>query len=138
MYPVGKLRYEEPEVLSFQAIIAIAVSGSILLVILVIVCVLYRVKSRRSDDMMKKMRIQMDMLEARVANECKEGLLHALNIYVCACVCVCVCVCVFIPTSSAALLPPHQSLVGVGMGVRMFLCDDGSKWCSPVCYLWKH
>ena len=91
MYPVGKLRYEEPEVLSFQAIIAIAVSGSILLVILVIVCVLYRVKSRRSDDMMKKMRIQMDMLEARVANECKEGLLHALNIYVCACVCVCVC-----------------------------------------------
>ena len=78
-FPVGQLHYEEQEVLSFPAIIAIAVSGSILLVILVIVCVLYRVKSRRSDDMMKNMRIQMDMLEARVANECKEGLLALVN-----------------------------------------------------------
>ncbi|XP_076447874.1 plexin-A2-like isoform X2 [Babylonia areolata] len=72
-FPVGVLRYEEPEVLSFPAIIAIAVGASVLLIVLVIVCILYRVKSRRNDDMMKKMRIQMDMLEARVANECKEA-----------------------------------------------------------------
>ncbi|KAK7493969.1 hypothetical protein BaRGS_00014851 [Batillaria attramentaria] len=72
-YPIGFLRYEEPEVLSMAAIIAIAVGGGVLLVVLVIVCILYRVKSQRNDDMMKKMRIQMDMLEARVANECKEA-----------------------------------------------------------------
>ena len=72
-FPVGVLRYEEPEVLSFPAIIAIAVGASVLFIVLIIVVILYRVKSRRNDDMMKKMRIQMDMLEARVANECKEG-----------------------------------------------------------------
>jgi plexin A len=72
-FEVGVLKYEEAEVLSFAAIIAISVGGGVLLLVLVIVCILYRVKSRRSDDMMKKMRIQMDLLEARVANECKEG-----------------------------------------------------------------
>ena len=72
-YALGVLKYEEPEVLSFHAIIAIAAGGGILVFILIIVCILYRVKSRRSDDMMKKLRIQMDMLESRVANECKEG-----------------------------------------------------------------
>jgi plexin A len=72
-FEVGVLKYEEAEVLSLAAIIAISVGGGVLLLVLVIVCILYRVKSRRSDDMMKKMRIQMDLLEARVANECKEG-----------------------------------------------------------------
>ncbi|KAL8574219.1 hypothetical protein ACOMHN_027873 [Nucella lapillus] len=72
-FPVGSLRYEEPEVLSFEAIVAIAVGASMLFIVLIIVCILYRVKSRHNDDLMKKMRIQMDMLEARVANECKEA-----------------------------------------------------------------
>ncbi|XP_076468728.1 plexin-A2-like isoform X2 [Babylonia areolata] len=72
-FPVGALRYEEPEVLSFAAIVAIAVGASMLVIVLIIVCIVYRVKSRRNDDLMKKMRIQMDMLEARVANECKEA-----------------------------------------------------------------
>ncbi|XP_025108035.1 plexin-A4-like isoform X2 [Pomacea canaliculata] len=70
---VGHLLYEEPEVLSQEVIIAIAVGGGLLLFVLIAVCIVYRIKSRRNDDKMKKMRIQMDMLEARVANECKEA-----------------------------------------------------------------
>lgn len=73
---VGHLLYEEPEVLSQEVIIAIAVGGGLLLFVLIAVCIVYRIKSRRNDDKMKKMRIQMDMLEARVANECKEGECH--------------------------------------------------------------
>ncbi|XP_050411553.1 plexin-A4 isoform X3 [Patella vulgata] len=70
---IGELRYEEPDVLSLQAIIGISVGAAILVVAVIAVLIAYLVKSRRSDDMMKKMRIQMDNLESRVANECKEA-----------------------------------------------------------------
>ena len=125
-FAVGQLRYEEPEVLSFPAIIAIAVSGSILLVILVIVCVLYRVKSRRSDDMMKKMRIQMDMLEARVANECKEGVLYPLLFCFCCCCCCLLFMC--FPSSHGKR---HCSQITNGV-------DDNEWWNMYVTFQWNH
>ncbi|ESO84358.1 hypothetical protein LOTGIDRAFT_168803 [Lottia gigantea] len=70
---IGLLQYEEPDGLSLPAIIGISVGAAILVVFVIIFCIAYLVKSQRSDDMMKKMRIQMDSLESRVANECKEA-----------------------------------------------------------------
>ena len=124
-FAVGQLRYEEPEVLSFPAIIAIAVSGSILLVILIIVCVLYRVKSRRSDDMMKKMRIQMDMLEARVANECKEGVLHPLLL------CFCCCCWLLFMCFPCSHCKRHCSQITNGL-------DDNKWWSTYVTFQLNH
>ena len=126
-FAVGQLRYEEPEVLSFPAIIAIAVSGSILLVILVIVCVLYRVKSRRSDDMMKKMRIQMDMLEARVANECKEGVLYPLLF----CFCWCCCCCLLFMCFPSSHCKRYCSQITNGV-------DDNEWWSMDVAFQLNH
>ncbi|XP_041350001.1 plexin-A2-like isoform X2 [Gigantopelta aegis] len=72
-YSIGYLLYEEPETLTLAAIVGIAAGAAVLVLIVIIVIIAYQVKSRRSNDMMKKMRIQMDSLEARVANECKEA-----------------------------------------------------------------
>ena len=78
-FTIGYLQYEEAETLTLAAIVGIAAGAAVLVLIVIIVIIAYQVKSRRSNDMMKKMRIQMDSLEARVANECKEG--EGLGVY---------------------------------------------------------
>ena len=74
-YTVGKLKYESSsmEILSLPTIIGIGAGGGILILIIIVVCIAYRQKSRESDRVMKRMQNQMDVLEARVAKECKEG-----------------------------------------------------------------
>ncbi|XP_048252946.1 plexin-A2-like isoform X3 [Haliotis rufescens] len=72
-FSIGRLKYEEAEMLTLPTIIGIAVGAGVLVLLVIIVIIAYQVKSRRSNDMMKRMRIQMDSLEARVANECKEA-----------------------------------------------------------------
>ena len=73
-FPIGRLKYESGVgILSFPAIIGIAGGGGILLLIIVIIFIAYRKKSRESDRVMKHMQNQMDILEAKVAKECKEG-----------------------------------------------------------------
>ena len=78
-HPIGNLKFESMQILPFPAIIAIGAGGGILVMIIVIVCIAYRQKSRESDRVMKRMQNQMDILEARVAKECKEGMWKKLS-----------------------------------------------------------
>lgn len=59
--------------LSSTAIISIAVAGALLILVIVAVLIAYKRKSRESDLTLKRLQMQMDNLESRVALECKEG-----------------------------------------------------------------
>lgn len=59
--------------LSSTAIIGIAAAGALLLLAIVMVLIAYKRKSRESDLTLKRLQMQMDNLESRVALECKEG-----------------------------------------------------------------
>jgi len=61
----------------FSFTIIAALCGIGIFVLLVIVCVLvaYKRKSHESNQVMKRMQSQMDVLEIRVAKECKEGMM---------------------------------------------------------------
>lgn len=60
--------------LPLPVIIGISVVALGLIFIIVVVCVMYRRKSRQSDQAAKEMQNRMDIMEARVAKECKEGM----------------------------------------------------------------
>lgn len=72
-YHIGFLRYEEPEGTSLHMVIGLAVGGAVLLMIVIIVVIAYRVKSKQSNTMKKQLHDQMDQLELKVAQECKEA-----------------------------------------------------------------
>ena len=76
-FEIGNLHFErpgDPFPLPLPVLVAaIAAGGGILIIIIVIVCIAYRQKSRENERVMKRMQNQMDVLEARVAKECKEG-----------------------------------------------------------------
>lgn len=59
--------------LSSTAIIGIAAAGGLLIFFIVVVLIAYKRKSRESDLTLKRLQMQMDNLESRVALECKEG-----------------------------------------------------------------
>ncbi|KAF6086580.1 plexin A4 [Phyllostomus discolor] len=59
--------------LSLPAIVSIAVAGGLLTVFIVAVLIAYKRKSRESDLTLKRLQMQMDNLESRVALECKEA-----------------------------------------------------------------
>ena len=59
--------------LTLPAIVGIAAGGSLLLIIVIIVLIAYKRKSRDADRTLKRLQLQMDNLESRVALECKEG-----------------------------------------------------------------
>ncbi|RXM35631.1 hypothetical protein EOD39_3975 [Acipenser ruthenus] len=59
--------------LSHTAIVSIAVAGSLLIIFIVVVLIAYKRKSRESDLTLKRLQMQMDNLESRVALECKEA-----------------------------------------------------------------
>uniref|UniRef100_A0AAY5ETK9 Plexin-A4 n=1 Tax=Electrophorus electricus TaxID=8005 RepID=A0AAY5ETK9_ELEEL len=59
--------------LSSTAIIGIAAAGGFLILFIVIVLIAYKRKSRESDLTLKRLQMQMDNLESRVALECKEA-----------------------------------------------------------------
>lgn len=59
--------------LSLTAIVSIAVAGGLLIIFIVAVLIAYKRKSRESDLTLKRLQMQMDNLESRVALECKEG-----------------------------------------------------------------
>lgn len=59
--------------LSSTAIIGIAGAGALLILVIVVVLIAYKRKSRESDLTLKRLQMQMDNLESRVALECKEG-----------------------------------------------------------------
>ena len=76
-YWIGDLRYEGPgtvlEVLKQPVGIGVAAGVILLLVFIIIMFLAYCRKSRESHRKMKSMQNQMDLLEAKVAHECKEG-----------------------------------------------------------------
>ncbi|TKS90846.1 Plexin-A4 Precursor [Collichthys lucidus] len=59
--------------LSSTAIISIAAAGALLILVIVVVLIAYKRKSRESDLTLKRLQMQMDNLESRVALECKEA-----------------------------------------------------------------
>lgn len=59
--------------LSVPAIVSIAAAGGLLIIFIVAVLIAYKRKSRESDLTLKRLQMQMDNLESRVALECKEG-----------------------------------------------------------------
>ena len=70
----GTLKYEGTKVFPVKMVITGAVAmAAVLLGIIAVICVAYKRKSRESERVRKRMANQMDILEARVAKECKEG-----------------------------------------------------------------
>ncbi|KAJ8381595.1 hypothetical protein SKAU_G00023730 [Synaphobranchus kaupii] len=59
--------------LSSTAIVSIAGAGGLLILFIVVVLIAYKRKSRQSDLTLKRLQMQMDNLESRVALECKEA-----------------------------------------------------------------
>lgn len=72
-YSPGMVYITPDSPLSLPAIISIAVAGGLLIIFIVAVLIAYKRKSRESDLTLKRLQMQMDNLESRVALECKEG-----------------------------------------------------------------
>jgi len=60
---------------------SVAAASGVLLTVIIIICVAYRHNTRESERIVRRMQTQMDALEARVANECKEGFTAYLLTY---------------------------------------------------------
>ncbi|KAG2460092.1 PLXA4 protein, partial [Polypterus senegalus] len=69
----GVVHISSDSPLSHTAIISIAGAGGLLMIFIVVVLVAYKRKSRESDLTLKRLQMQMDNLESRVALECKEA-----------------------------------------------------------------
>ncbi|XP_064633300.1 plexin-A4-like isoform X2 [Lineus longissimus] len=73
-FPIGRINFEEPAgTLPIAVIIGVSVAIGIAVIIIVIIFMAYCRKSQESDRVMKRMQTQMDVLESRVAKECKEA-----------------------------------------------------------------
>lgn len=59
--------------LTLPAIIGIGAGGGVLLIAIIAVLIAYKRKTRDADRTLKRLQLQMDNLESRVALECKEG-----------------------------------------------------------------
>lgn len=70
----GMLQIYSDNLLTLPAIIGIGGGGGLLLLIIIIVLIAYKRKSRDADRTLKRLQLQMDNLESRVALECKEGV----------------------------------------------------------------
>lgn len=73
---IGDLQVEDPvKPFSFTMIIGIGAGlGGLALLVVLLFIIAYRRKSQESDRVLKRMQNQMDVLESKVAKECKEGL----------------------------------------------------------------
>uniref|UniRef100_A0A8D3CNV9 Sema domain-containing protein n=1 Tax=Scophthalmus maximus TaxID=52904 RepID=A0A8D3CNV9_SCOMX len=69
----GEVHIRSDSLLTLPAIFSITAGGGLLLVIVVIVLLAYRRKSHENDLTLKRLQMQMDNLESRVALECKEA-----------------------------------------------------------------
>lgn len=70
------LQMYSDSLLTLPAIVGIGGGGGLLLLVIVVVLIAYKRKSRDADRTLKRLQLQMDNLESRVALECKEGLLE--------------------------------------------------------------
>ncbi|MBN3297416.1 PLXA2 protein, partial [Amia calva] len=69
----GSVHMLSDSLLTLPAIVSIAAGGGLLLIIVIIVLIAYKRKSRENDLTLKRLQMQMDNLESRVALECKEA-----------------------------------------------------------------
>lgn len=69
----GAVHIMSDSLLTLPAIVSIAAGGGLLLIIVILVLIAYNRKSRENDLTLKRLQMQMDNLESRVALECKEG-----------------------------------------------------------------
>uniref|UniRef100_A0A671YKQ6 Plexin-A2 n=1 Tax=Sparus aurata TaxID=8175 RepID=A0A671YKQ6_SPAAU len=69
----GEVHIRSDSLLTLPAIFSIAAGGGLLLIIVIIVLLAYRRKSHENDLTLKRLQMQMDNLESRVALECKEA-----------------------------------------------------------------
>ena len=67
------LQVYSDSLLTLPAIVGIGGGGGLLLLVIVAVLIAYKRKSRDADRTLKRLQLQMDNLESRVALECKEG-----------------------------------------------------------------
>ncbi|KAK1803364.1 hypothetical protein P4O66_004027 [Electrophorus voltai] len=74
-YSPGTLQIYSDSLLTLPAIIGIGGGGGLLLLVIIAVLIAYKRKSRDADRTLKRLQLQMDNLESRVALECKEGSL---------------------------------------------------------------
>ena len=87
-YQIGFLEYSglsDGGTLSKKVITMLIVGAGVLIIILVVCLIVYRRKSYQNSRVLKSMQDQMDVLELRVAAECKEGkilYMGRLNYYV--------------------------------------------------------
>ncbi|KAG1655459.1 Plexin-A4 [Nymphon striatum] len=76
-YKIGYLSYKSQVgndgKVSKTVMISISLSGAVLVVLVIIIFIAYRRKSTESNRVLKIMQEQMDVLELRVASECKEA-----------------------------------------------------------------
>ncbi|KAJ8257312.1 hypothetical protein GJAV_G00184240 [Gymnothorax javanicus] len=72
-YSPGTLRMSSDSLLSLPAIVGMGCGGSLLLLAIIGVLIAYKRKSRDADRTLKRLQLQMDNLESRVALECKEA-----------------------------------------------------------------
>ncbi|XP_019402406.1 PREDICTED: plexin-A2 [Crocodylus porosus] len=73
IFSPGSVSVISDSLLTLPAIVSIAAGGSLLLIIVIIVLIAYKRKSRENDLTLKRLQMQMDNLESRVALECKEA-----------------------------------------------------------------
>ncbi|XP_044532111.1 plexin-A1 [Gracilinanus agilis] len=69
----GMLQVYSDSLLTLPAIIGIGGGGGLLLLVIIVVLIAYKRKSRDADRTLKRLQLQMDNLESRVALECKEA-----------------------------------------------------------------
>ncbi|KAG5835416.1 hypothetical protein ANANG_G00243740 [Anguilla anguilla] len=69
----GTVSFQSDSPLTLPAIVSMAVGGGLLFVSVALVLLAYRRKSRQNDLTLKRLQMQMDSLESRVALECKEA-----------------------------------------------------------------
>ncbi|KAA0707300.1 Plexin-A1 Semaphorin receptor NOV [Triplophysa tibetana] len=72
-YSPGNLQIYSDSLLTLPAIIGIGGGGGLLLLVIIAVLIAYKRKSRDADRTLKRLQMQMDNLESRVALECKEA-----------------------------------------------------------------
>uniref|UniRef100_A0A3Q0RGV9 Plexin A3 n=1 Tax=Amphilophus citrinellus TaxID=61819 RepID=A0A3Q0RGV9_AMPCI len=72
-YSPGMLHIYSDSALTLPAIIGIGAGGGVLLIAIIAVLIAYKRKTRDADRTLKRLQLQMDNLESRVALECKEA-----------------------------------------------------------------
>lgn len=70
---LGTLHITAERALTLPAMVGLAVGGGLLLLAITAVLVAYKRKTQDADRTLKRLQLQMDNLESRVALECKEG-----------------------------------------------------------------